>query len=70
MTTTNSNDNHIVPVGLAIKAMADGSYKNMAYALAELMDNSIEAEASNVELVCIESQKISFKSTSIGPQKP
>ena len=57
MTTTNNNDNHIVPVGLAIKAMADGSYKNMAYALAELMDNSIEAKASNVELVCIESQK-------------
>jgi hypothetical protein len=44
----------IVPVNLAIKAMMDSGYRNTAYALAELMDNSIQAGASEVELLCIE----------------
>jgi len=49
------NDEYeIIPARLAIKAMVDGSYKNTAYALAELMDNSIEAGADFVELICIE----------------
>ena len=39
---------------LAIKAMMDSGYKNAAYALAELMDNSIEAGAKSVELLCLE----------------
>jgi len=42
----------IVPTHLAVKAMRDNGYKNAAYALAELMDNSIQAGASNVELLC------------------
>ncbi|WP_020676165.1 ATP-binding protein [Geopsychrobacter electrodiphilus] len=42
----------IVPIHLAVKAMRDNGYKNAAYALAELMDNSIQAGASNVELLC------------------
>jgi len=42
----------IVPVDLAVKAMRDNGYKNTAYALAELMDNSIQAGAKNVELLC------------------
>ena len=44
----------IVPAKLAIKAMMDSGYKNAAYALAELMDNSIEAGAKSVELLCLE----------------
>ena len=47
--------NHsIVPVHLAVKAMRDNGYKNAAHALAELMDNSIQAGAKNVELLCAE----------------
>lgn len=42
----------ILPPHLAVKAMRDNGYKNTAYALAELMDNSIQAEADSVELLC------------------
>lgn len=48
----------IVPPRLVIQAMRDNGYKNTAYALAELMDNSIQAKASQVELLCIEEQII------------
>jgi hypothetical protein len=42
----------IVPVHLAVQAMRDSGYKNAAYAIAELMDNSIQAGATQVELLC------------------
>lgn len=45
----------IVPAHLAVKAMRDNGYKNAAYALAELMDNSIQAGARRVELLCVQS---------------
>ena len=48
----------IVPAHLAVKAMRDNGYKNAAYAIAELMDNSIQAGANRVELLCI--QKTDF----------
>ena len=44
----------IIPPELAVKAMRDSGYKNTAYALAELIDNSVQAKATNLELVCIE----------------
>ena len=44
----------IVPASLAVKAMRDNGYKNAAYAIAELMDNSIQAGANRVELMCIQ----------------
>jgi hypothetical protein len=44
----------IVPAHLAVKAMRDNGYKNAAYAIAELMDNSIQAGAKHVELLCAE----------------
>ena len=44
----------IVPARLAVKAMRDNGYRNAAYALAELMDNSIQAGASIVELLCVQ----------------
>lgn len=47
----------IVPAHLAVKAMRDNGYKNAAYALAELMDNSIQAEATTVELLCIQKKE-------------
>lgn len=47
-------DNSIVPAYLAVKAMRDNGYKNAAYAIAELMDNSIQHEATIVELLCSE----------------
>ena len=44
----------IVPPHLAVKAMQDNGYKNAAYAIAELIDNSIQAGAQNIELLCVE----------------
>jgi hypothetical protein len=43
-----------VPTHLVVKAMRDSGYKNAAYAIAELMDNSIQARATSVELLCSE----------------
>src|SRR5690554_3859213 len=48
----NMRTHDIVPAHLVVKAMRDSGYKNAAYAIAELMDNSIQAEASSVELLC------------------
>ncbi len=44
----------IVPTHLAVQAMRDNGYKNAAYAIAELMDNAIQAGATLVELICAE----------------
>src|SRR3954452_225577 len=48
----------IVPTALAVKAMRDNGYKNAAYAVAELMDNSIQAGASTVELLCADQESL------------
>ncbi len=42
----------IVPANLAVKAMRDNGYRNTAYAIAELIDNAIQAGAADVELLC------------------
>ena len=47
-----TEEHDIVPAHLAVKAMRDNGYKNAAYAIAELMDNAIQAGASQVELLC------------------
>lgn len=49
-------DNSYVPAHLAIEAMRDNGYKNTAYAIAELMDNAVEAKATQVELLCAEKE--------------
>ena len=49
---TKDKDFDIVPTALAVKAMRDNGYKNAAYAIAELMDNSIQAGAKTVQLLC------------------
>ncbi len=46
----------IVPAHLAVEAMRDNGYKNAAHAIAELIDNSIQAGATEVELLCGEKQ--------------
>ncbi|PSG88313.1 ATP-binding protein [Aurantibacter aestuarii] len=50
--------NSIVPVHLVVKSMRDNGYKNTAYAVAELIDNSIQHGATNVDLICLEKEVI------------
>lgn len=51
-------DAQIIPLRLAITAMRDSGYKNTAYALAELIDNSVQAGASTVEVLCTEKREL------------
>src|SRR3546814_2990630 len=44
----------IIPAHLAVTAMRASGYKSTAYALAELIDNSIQAKATEVEVICVE----------------
>lgn len=48
----------IVPAHLAVQAMRDNGYKNAAYALAELIDNAVQAGATLVELLCAEQEML------------
>ena len=43
-----------VRASVVINSLRDNGYKNTAYAIAELIDNSIQAEAAHVQLVCFE----------------
>ena len=52
--TNETSSYRIVSPELTVKAMRDSGYKNTAYALAELIDNSIDAEASQVEVFACE----------------
>ncbi len=59
-----NNPHDIVPAHLAVQAMRDNGYKNAAYAIAELMDNAIQAEATKVELLCGEKKELAAKRVS------
>lgn len=48
----------LVPTHLAVRAMRDNGYRNTAYAIAELIDNSIQAGATQIELLCQESEEL------------
>jgi hypothetical protein len=61
MGTDNSMRHDYVPTSLAIQALRDSGYKNTAYAVAELIDNSIQAGATHVELMCIEAVNTSLQ---------
>ena len=47
-------DRSLFPSYFAIRALRDSRYHNTAYAIAELIDNSIEADAPLIELLCME----------------
>lgn len=51
-------DGEIIPPELAVRAMRDSGYRNTAYALAELVDNSVQADASNVDVICIQEYQL------------
>ena len=44
----------VIPQELAIQAMRDSGYRNTAYAIAELVDNAVQAGAHSIEIFCIE----------------
>ena len=48
----------IIPPSLAIKAMRDSGYRDSAHALAELIDNSIQAAATRVEVLCLDKVEV------------
>jgi Histidine kinase-, DNA gyrase B-, and HSP90-like ATPase len=54
LVTAVENNYRIVSPALTVKAMRDNGYKNTAYALAELIDNSIDAEAVLIEVFACE----------------
>lgn len=56
MDVTETEQYDIVPTALAVTAMRDNGYKNAAYAIAELMDNSIQAGATSVDLICADAE--------------
>ena len=47
-------DRSLFPSNFTIRALRDSRYHNTAYAIAELVDNSIEADAEQVDLLCME----------------
>ena len=47
----------IVPAHLAVLAMRDNGYRNAAYAVAELIDNAIQAGAQTVEVIVSEKEQ-------------
>jgi len=51
---TQRPDGEIIPPELAVRAMRDSGYRNTAYALAELIDNSAQAGAKNVDVICVQ----------------
>ncbi len=52
---------NLIPAALAVNALRDSGYRNTTYALAELVDNSIQAGASRVEVLCCERRIIGKK---------
>lgn len=49
-----SRERPFIRGAVAIESMRDNGYKNAAYALAELIDNSIQARADHVQLMCFD----------------
>ena len=51
-------DRSLFPISFTIRALRDSRYHNTAYAIAELIDNSIEADAEQIDLLCMEQSGI------------
>ena len=50
-------DRSLFPGSFAIRALRDSRYHSAAHAIAELIDNSVEADAEQIELLCMEHHK-------------
>ena len=61
-------DRSLFPSSFTILALRDSRYHNTAYAIAELLDNSIEAHAEQIELLCME--KIQRVGTQMRQMRP
>lgn len=48
----------IFPPDLVAKAIRDNGYKTTAHAIAELIDNSVQAAADQIQVFCIEEQQL------------
>lgn len=51
-------EGEIIPPELAIRALRDSGYRNTAYALAELIDNSVQAGANDIEVICLQEREL------------
>ena len=51
-------DRSLFPGSFTIRALRDSRYNNSAYAIAELIDNAVEANAPLIELLCMEEPKM------------
>lgn len=47
-------DRSLFPPSYTVSALRDSRYNNTGYAIAELIDNSVEANSTQVELLCME----------------
>ena len=51
-------DRKLFPSSFTIRALRDSRYHNTAYALSELIDNSVEASAGLIEILCQEAAEL------------
>lgn len=56
-------DRSLFPGSYTIRALRDSRYHNTAYAIAELIDNSVEADAELIELLCMETSAATARQT-------
>ena len=56
-------DRSLFPGSFTIRALRDSRYHNTAYAIAELIDNSIDADAELIELLCMETRQVTARQT-------
>ena len=52
-----SGESLFIP-GLTLRALRDSRYRNPAYALSELVDNSIDARARHIDVLCFEREEL------------
>ena len=52
-----SGESLFIP-GLTLRALRDSRYRNPAYALSELVDNSIDARAKHIDVLCLEREEL------------
>ena len=57
--------NRIASAGLLLKMLKDAGYKNTSYAVAELVDNSIEAEAHEIDIFLMEKNFTSIRTVTL-----